>query len=69
MLNPDFRIALETEAVVKRESILNGVGSLAVILPLLYLVFRSVWLLVCGALPSSASLVVARNTSNSKTCN
>ncbi len=53
------RIALETEAVVKRESILNGVGSLAVILPLLYLVFRSVWLLVCGALPSSASLIVA----------
>ena len=53
------RIALETEAVVKRESILNGVGSLAVILPLLYLVFRSVWLLVCGALPSTASLIVA----------
>ena len=53
------RIALETEAVVKRESILNGVVSLAVILPLLYLVFRSVWLLVCGALPSSASLIVA----------
>ena len=52
------RIALETEAVVRRESILNGVGSLALILPLLYLVFRSVWLLVCGALPSTASLVV-----------
>jgi uncharacterized protein len=45
--------------VVKRESILNGVGSLAIILPLLYVVFRSVWLLVCGALPSAASLVVA----------
>ena len=53
------RIALETEAVVKRESIINGVASLAIILPLLYLVFRSVWLIVCGALPSTASLVVA----------
>ena len=53
------RIAIETEAVVRRESILNGVGSLALILPLLYLVFRSVWLLVCGALPSLMSLVVA----------
>lgn len=53
------RIALETEAVVKRESILNGVASLAIILPLLYLVFRSLWLIVCGALPSAASLVVA----------
>ena len=53
------RIAIETEAVVKRESILNGVVSLALILPLLYLVFRSGWLLVCGALPSLMSLVVA----------
>ena len=53
------RIAIETEAVVRREAILNGVGSLALILPLLYLVFRSVWLLVCGALPSLMSLVVA----------
>ena len=53
------RIALETEAVVKRESLLNGVASLAIILPLLYLVFRSLWLIVCGALPSTASLVVA----------
>jgi predicted exporter len=53
------RIALETEAVVRREAVLNGVGSLALILPLLYLVFRSVWLLVCGALPSMMSLAVA----------
>ena len=53
------RIAIETEAVVKRESVLNGVLSLALILPLLYLVFRSVWLLVCGALPSLMSLGVA----------
>jgi hypothetical protein len=35
------RIALETETVVKRESILNTVGSLALILPLLFVVFRS----------------------------
>jgi predicted exporter len=53
------RIAVETEAIVKRESITNGVGSLALILPLLYVVFRSAWLLVCGALPSLMSLVVA----------
>jgi uncharacterized protein len=52
------RIAIETEALVRRESVLNGVGSLVLILPLLYLVFRSVWLLVCGAIPSSASLAV-----------
>jgi predicted exporter len=52
------RIALETEAVVRRESILNSVGSLALILPLLYVTFRSVWLLAFGALPSTVSLVV-----------
>jgi uncharacterized protein len=51
-------IALETEAVVKRESIWNSVGSLALILPLLLIVFRSVWLFISGALPSMASLLV-----------
>ena len=53
------RIALETEVVVKRESIMNTVGSLALILPLLFIAFRSLWLLVYGALPSIASLLVA----------
>jgi predicted exporter len=52
------RIAVETEAAVKRESILNTVGSLALILPLLYVVFRSLWLVTVGALPSLLSLVV-----------
>ena len=53
------RIALETETVVKRESLLNTVGSLVLILPILFVAFRSVWLLVYGALPSMASLLVA----------
>lgn len=52
------RIAIETEAVVRRESITNGIGSLALILPLLYLVFRSPWLVAIGAVPSALSLVV-----------
>ena len=49
------RIGLEAEAVVKRESIVNGVGSLALILPLLLLVFRSLRLVAIGALPSALS--------------
>jgi uncharacterized protein len=53
------RIAVETEAVIRRESIVNTIGSLALILPLLYLVFRSPWLVVVGALPSTMSLVIA----------
>ena len=52
------RIALEAEAVVKRESLVNGLGSLALILPLLFLIFRSAWLVLVGALPSSLSLLV-----------
>ena len=51
------RIAVETEAVVRRESIVNTAGALALILPLLYVVFRSVWLVVAGPLPSALALV------------
>jgi len=51
------RIAVETESVVRRESIWNSVGSLALILPLLFLVFRSQWLVVAGPLPSALALV------------
>ena len=52
------RIALETESVVRRESISNTVGSLALILPLLFLVFRSLWLVGIGSLPSAISLLM-----------
>jgi uncharacterized protein len=53
-----YAIALETEAIVKRESIMNSVGSLALIVPLLFIIFRSVWLAAIGALPSALSLAV-----------
>ena len=52
------RIAVETEAFIRRESIVNTLGSLALILPLLYFVFRSTWLVVVGSLPSALSLIV-----------
>jgi uncharacterized protein len=52
------RIALETEAAVRRESIWSTVGSLAAILPLLFILFRSLWLVLVGPLPSVLSLVV-----------
>jgi hypothetical protein len=52
------RVAVETEALVKRESIFNTVGSLALILPLLYLVYRSLWLVLVGSLPSGLSLLL-----------
>ena len=52
------RIAVETEAFVRRESVMNTVGSLALILPVLFLAFRSVWLIAIGPLPSGLSLVI-----------
>jgi predicted exporter len=51
------RIAVETEALVRRESVSNTTGSLLLILPLLFLVFRSLWLVLVGPLPSAIGLV------------
>jgi uncharacterized protein len=52
------RIAVETEAVVKSETWWNTLGSLVTILPLLWFVFRSLWLVGVGSLPSGLALVV-----------
>lgn len=52
------RIAIETEQIVRRESITNSLGSLALILPLLFLVYRSAWLVTVGAIPSALSLAL-----------
>ena len=52
------RIAVETERVVKRESVLSSVMSLALILPLLFIAFRSFWLVLFGAVPAALALLV-----------
>jgi predicted RND superfamily exporter protein len=52
------RISLETEREVRAETIWNSVGSLTVILPLLYLAFRSWWLVAVGALPSAIAMLM-----------
>ncbi len=46
-----YHLALETERLMRREAFFNLLGSLAGILFLLLLVFRSAWLFVAGALP------------------
>lgn len=53
-----YSVAVETEGLVRRESIMNSVGALVLILPLLFVIYRSLWLVVVGALPSALSLVV-----------
>jgi predicted exporter len=52
------RISLETEREVRGETVWNSVGSLAVILPLLYLAFRSWWLVAVGAIPSAIAMLL-----------
>lgn len=52
------QIAVETEAVVKSETWWNTFGSLITILPLLWIVFRSLWLVGVGSLPSGLALVL-----------
>jgi predicted RND superfamily exporter protein len=52
------QIAVETEGLVRREAIVNTVASLLTIMPLLFVVFRSLWLVVVGAVPSALALLV-----------
>ena len=49
---------METEAEVKSQTVWNTVGSLVTIPPLLFIIFRSLWLVTVGALPSGLSLLV-----------
>jgi predicted RND superfamily exporter protein len=49
------RIALETEAIIRRESLFNGVTSLLAILIFLLVVFRSAWLFFVGAIPMTVA--------------
>ncbi len=51
-------VSLEIEQTVRTESIRNGVGSLVLILPLLFLAFRSLWLVAVGAIPSALAILV-----------
>jgi predicted RND superfamily exporter protein len=52
------RISLETEREVRGETVWNSVGSLAVILPLLFFAFRSWWLVAVGSIPSALAMLL-----------
>ena len=49
------RIALETESIIRREATWNSVTSVAAILLLLLIVFRSPWLFLVGAIPMAVA--------------
>jgi predicted RND superfamily exporter protein len=52
------RISIETEREVRAETVWNTLGSLAVILPLLFIAFRSPWLVAVGPLPSALAILM-----------
>jgi uncharacterized protein len=54
-----YHVAVETERQVRRDAVVNLLGSLGGILVLLLVVFRSTWLLVVGALPMGIAGVLA----------
>lgn len=53
------RIAFETEAIIRREASINSLVSVAGILLLLLVVFRSPWLFLVGAIPMTVATVGA----------
>jgi len=46
-----YRIALESERIIRTEAIGQSAGSLVLILVFVFAVFRSPWVLVCGTVP------------------
>ena len=46
-----YRLALEAERVISREMVVNAIGSLVGLLLLVFVVFRTLWVLVYGAIP------------------
>jgi predicted exporter len=54
-----YRISLEAESLIRRESIVNSVGSLVLLLVIVMAVFRTPWMMVYGILPLALAAVLA----------
>ena len=46
-----YRVSLEAEQLIRRESIVNSVGSLVLLLLLVFALFRTPWMMVYGSIP------------------
>jgi uncharacterized protein len=46
-----YRVALEAEQVIRREATINTVGSMVLLLVLVFVVFRKPWVMLFGAIP------------------
>jgi predicted RND superfamily exporter protein len=54
-----YRVSLEAESLIRTEGIVNTVGSLALLLVIVLLLFRTPWMMLYGALPLALAAVLA----------
>jgi len=54
-----YRVSAESEAVIRRETIVNSIGSLVLLLAIVIGVFRTPWMLVFGTVPLALAAVLA----------
>lgn len=54
-----YRVSLEAEALIRTEGVVNSLGSLVLLLAVVYAVFRTPWVLVFGTLPLAIAAVLS----------
>ncbi len=54
-----YRVSLEAEALIRRESVVSAVGSLVLLLLLIIPLFRTPWMLLYGTVPLALAAVLA----------
>jgi predicted RND superfamily exporter protein len=53
-----YRVSLESERVIRREATVNAVGSLVLLLILVFAVFRTPWVMLFGSIPVALGAVL-----------
>ena len=54
-----YRVSLEAEQLIRREGIVNAVGSMVFLLLFVFALFRTPWMIVYGSVPLALAAVVA----------
>ena len=54
-----YRVSLEAEQLIRREGIVNSVGSMVFLLLFVFVVFRTPWVMVYGSVPLALAAVVS----------
>jgi predicted RND superfamily exporter protein len=54
-----YRVSLEAEALIRKEGIVNSVGSLVLLLLLVFVLFRTPWMMIYGSIPLAIAATIA----------